>query len=283
MDTDEGVRLVKSWFITGSSSGLGKTLVEALLLRGDRVAATSRNLEPLHGLKQRYGELLWLSALDVTDDAAVRRVTSAAFQDLKKIDVVVSNAGYGLFGAGEEVTDDQLRDQLNTNLIGSIQVIRAALPHLRTQGGGQIVQISSEGGQVAFPNFSLYHASKWGIEGFVEAVALEVASFGIRCTIVEPGPTRTSFSASKVTAPAMDVYASTPAGAMRRALTFPIKGDAVRTVAAMIDSIDHHPERKRLTLGSDAFNRVRTALTERLASLEAQKEIAYSADLPEQT
>ena len=242
------------------------------------MAATSRRLESLDELKKQFGHQLWTSPLDVTNDAAVRRVTTEAFEAFKQIDVVVSNAGYGLFGAGEEVTDEQIREQLNTNLIGSIQVIRAALPHLRQQGGGQIVQVSSEGGQVAFPNFSIYHASKWGIEGFVEAIALEVAPFGIRCTIIEPGPTKTGFSGRKVTATAMEVYADTPAGDMRRALSFSVKGDAARTVAAMIESIDKHPERKRLTLGSDAFNRVRAVLTERLATLDSQKDIAYSAD-----
>jgi NAD(P)-dependent dehydrogenase (short-subunit alcohol dehydrogenase family) len=109
--------------------------------------------------------------------------------------VVVSNAGYGLFGAAEEVSDAQIERQVATNLVGSIHVIRAALPHLRAQGGGRIVQVSSEGGQIAYPSFSLYHATKWGIEGFVEAVAQEVAPFGIAFTLVEPGPTGTNFAA----------------------------------------------------------------------------------------
>jgi len=138
---------------------------------------------------------------------------------LGRIDVVVNNAGYRLFGAAEEVSDDQIRHQIDTNLIGSIQVIRAALPHLRAQGGGRILQVSSEGGQIAYPNFSLYHATKWGIEGFVEAVAQEVAPFNIECTIAEPGPAKTSFGGGLVSPPLMDVYEHTPAGEMRRAMT----------------------------------------------------------------
>lgn len=160
-----------TWFITGTSSGFGRILSERLLARGDRVAATLRKPEALDDLKARYGEHLWVAPLDVTDTAAIRNVVDQAFSDLGRIDVIVNNAGYALFGAAEEVTDEQIRRQLETNLVGSIQVVRAALPHLRAQGGGRILQMSSEGGQISYPNFSLYHASKWGVEGFIEAVA----------------------------------------------------------------------------------------------------------------
>ena len=192
----------KNWFITGTSSGFGRLMTERLLARGDRVAATLRKVEALDDLKAQHGERLWVARLDVTDAAAVRRVMDQAFQDLGRIDVVVNNAAYGLVGAAEELTDDQVRLQIDTNLIGSIQVIRAALPHLRAQGGGRVLQVSSEGGQIAYPAFSLYHATKWGIEGFVEAVAQEVAPFGITFTLAEPGPTRTDFGAKIVSPPA---------------------------------------------------------------------------------
>jgi NADP-dependent 3-hydroxy acid dehydrogenase YdfG len=134
------------------------------------VAATVRRKDALDDLRAHYGERLWMASLDVTATAAVRHVVDRAFADLGCSAVVVNNAGYGLFGAGEEVSDEQIRQEIETNLIGSIQVIRAALPHLRAQGGGRILQLASEGGQIAYPNFSLYHATKWGIEGFVEAV-----------------------------------------------------------------------------------------------------------------
>jgi NADP-dependent 3-hydroxy acid dehydrogenase YdfG len=149
-----------TWFITRTSSGFGRILTEQLLGRSDRVAATLRQVDALDELQARHGDRLRLAALDVTDTAAVHRVVDRAFTDLGHIDVVVNNAGYGLFGAGEEVSDEQTRQEIATNLIGSIQVIRAALPHLRAQGGGRMLQVASEGGQIAYPNFSVYHATK---------------------------------------------------------------------------------------------------------------------------
>jgi NAD(P)-dependent dehydrogenase (short-subunit alcohol dehydrogenase family) len=127
----------KTWFITGSSSGFGRALTETLLERGNRVAATLRKVSALDDLKEQYGERIWVTPLDVTDTRAVRGVVERAFDQMGRIDVVVNNAGYGLFGAAEEVSDDQIRRQIDTNLIGSIQVIRAALPLLRAQGGGR--------------------------------------------------------------------------------------------------------------------------------------------------
>ena len=179
--------MMKTWFITGTSSGLGRLLAERLLQRGDRVVATLRREGALDELKIQYDDRLHVLTLDVTDLRAVHTNIAAAFEAIGRIDVVVNNAGYGLFGAAEEVTDEQIDRQIATDLTGSIQVIRAALPHLRRQGSRRIVEVSSEGGQIAYPNFSLYHATKWGIEGFVESVAKEVASFGIDFVIVEPG------------------------------------------------------------------------------------------------
>ncbi len=271
-----------TWFITGTSSGFGRILSERLLARGDRVAATLRKPEALDDLKARYGEHLWVVPLDVTDTAAIRNVVNQAFSDLGRIDVIVNNAGYALFGAAEEVTDEQIRHQLETNLVGSVQVIRAALPHLRAQGGGRILQVSSEGGQISYPNFSLYHASKWGIEGFVEAVAQEVAPFDIAFTLVEPGPTGTNFGNGLVSPPPLAAYKDTPAGEMRRALasgTFQLTGDAIKMVEIMIGSVTRSPAPRRLTLGSGAYASVRAALTERLAALEAQKDLALAADI----
>lgn len=273
---------MKTWFITGTSSGFGRTLTEKLLQRGDRVAATLRQVNALDDLKAQYGNRLWVARLDVTDTQAVRQVVDQAFAELGPINVIVNNAAYALFGAAEELSDDQIRDQIDTNLIGSIQVIRAALPHLRGQGGGRILQLSSEGGQIAYPNFSLYHTTKWAIEGFVEAVAQEVAPFGIELTIVEPGPARTNFGSALVSPAPMAVYDNTPVGAMRLALTngtFSVTGDPVKMVQAMIDSVDRSPAPKRLTLGRDAFTKIRGALTERLAELDAQKDIALSTEV----
>jgi NAD(P)-dependent dehydrogenase (short-subunit alcohol dehydrogenase family) len=272
----------KTWLVTGSSSGIGRALVEQLLARGDRVAATLRHPEVLNELKASYGEQLWLAKLDVNDPGAIRRVIQQAFSELGRIDVVVSNAGYALFGAAEEVSDEQIDQQLQTNLVGSIHVIRACLPHLREQGGGRILQVSSEGGQLAYPNFSLYHASKWAIEGFVESVAQEVAPFGIEFTLIEPGPTRTNFGAALVSPPTMAVYDQTPAGEVRRAVAsgaFALTGDPLKMANAMIEVANAKPAPKRLLLGSDAYDRVHAALTERLAALGQQQEIARSTEI----
>lgn len=273
--------MTTTWLITGTSSGIGKEMTRRLLAQGDRVVATLRKINALDDLKAQYPNQLWTAELDVTDAPSVRRVVDRAFADLGRIDVIVSNAGYALFGAAEEVTDSQIRDQIETNLVGSIQLIRAVLPHFRAQGGGRVLQVSSEGGQIAYPNFSLYHATKWAIEGFVESVAQEVALFGIEFTLIEPGPAKTNFAAALVSPPSMAIYDDTPAGDVRRAVasgSFPIVGDAAKMAQAMIDCVAVIPAPRRLTLGSDAYTRVHQGLTERLAALEAQKAIADSTD-----
>ena len=271
----------KTWMITGASSGLGRIMTERLLGRGDRVAATVRRTDALADLAQKHPSGLSVMRLDLTDLQGIRATVDQAFRHLERIDVVVSNAGYGLVGAAEELTDAQIDHQIATNLTGSIQLIRAVLPHLRRQGGGRIVQVSSEGGQMAYPSFSLYHATKWGIEGFVEAVAQEVAPFGIDFLIAEPGPTATNFGAGIVLASSIAAYDDTPAGAVRRAVnerTFEIKGDAGRSVDAMIAAADSAKPPLRLPLGSTAYIDLTRELTRRLAEIEAQRDVAFSAD-----
>ncbi|MFT3779157.1 MAG: SDR family oxidoreductase [Ottowia sp.] len=273
--------MVKTWFITGTSTGLGRLLTERLLARGDRVAATLRTPGALDGLVAQYGDRLQVLTLDVTDTKALRTAVAEAFAHMGRIDVVVSNAGYGLFGAAEELSDTQIERQIATNLVGSIQVVRAVLPHLRAQGGGRIVQVSSEGGQIAYPNFSVYHATKWGIEGFVESVAKEVAPFGIDFLLIEPGPTGTGFGAGLDHAAPMPSYEDTPSGDVRRAIAsgaFVIKGDAARTVDAMIVAADAEAAPLRLALGSTAYASISQALAERLRQLEVQKALTLSAD-----
>ncbi|CCV11355.1 SDR family oxidoreductase [Mesorhizobium sp. STM 4661] len=271
----------KTWFITGASSGLGLEMTRQLLARGDKLVATTRRSEPLAGLQQQYGESLDVVLLDLADTAGIQTAIDSAFQRYGRIDVVVSNAGYGLFGAAEELTNAQIDQQIATNLTGSIHLIRAALPHLRRQGGGRILQVSSEGGQIAYPCFSLYHATKWGIEGFVESVAQEVAPFGVEFIIAEPGPTGTNFGANLVRADATNVYEETPAGAVRRAIndgSFVLKGDAARTAAAMIAAAESAAPPLRLTLGSAAYSSISQALSARLAALKTQQDVANSAD-----
>lgn len=278
--------MTKTWFITGASSGLGLDMTTRLLARGDRVLGTARNTAALADLQREYGNVLIVRKLELTDTVAIKTTMDEAFATLGRIDAIVSNAGYGLFGAAEELTDTQIEHQIATNLTGSIHLIRAALPHLRRQGGGRIIQVSSEGGQISYPNFSAYHATKWGIEGFVEAVAQEVAPFGIDFILAEPGPTVTNFGAALVHAEPTSIYDDTPAGAVRRAISdgsFVLKGDAGRTVAAIIEAADSDKPALRLPLGSTAYDSISNALHQRLTALEAQRDVAFSADRVDQS
>jgi NAD(P)-dependent dehydrogenase (short-subunit alcohol dehydrogenase family) len=270
-----------TWLITGASSGFGRILTERLLERGDTVGATVRRPEVLVALKERYGDRLWIATLDVTNAEGVKTTVDRAFADLGRIDVLVSNAGYGVLGAAEEADLATVRHVLDTNLLGSIELIRAAVPHLRRQGGGRVLQFSSEGGQIAYPGFSLYHATKWGIEGFVEAMAQETAPFGIGLTLIEPGPTATGFVGSIVRPTPQPAYAGTPADTVRKGIdsgAFAVTGDAAKGVDAMIAMIDRGETPLRLTLGGSAYEGIHAALTRRLAALESQKAVAYSAD-----
>lgn len=274
----------KTWLITGASGGFGRAIAEQLLARGDRVAATTRKLSSLDELAARFGDRLWRGELDITDNAAVGAVVTQAFADLGRIDVVVSNAGYGLFGAAEEVSDEQLVRQLDVNLLGSMRLVRAVLPHLRAHGGGRILQVSSVGGQVAYPSLSVYHASKWGIEGFIEALIPEVAAFGIQATLVEPGGARTDWAGSSAErAQPLPAYEESTVGAMRRRLAAAglqaFCGDPQKIAKAMIACADQPQAPRRLALGSDAYEAMHSALVARLAALEAQKAIALSTDV----
>lgn len=274
----------RTWLITGISSGFGRELSEQLLARGDRVVGTVRDTTKVAELMAHYPETLSVEQLDVTDVPAVRRVVEGAFDRFGRIDVLISNAGYGLFGAAEELSDEQIGRMIATNLTGSIQLIRAALPHLRAQGGGRVIQISSYGGQVAFAGNSLYHATKWGIEGFVESVAQEVAPFGIGMTIVEPGGARTEFRyGSAQVAELMPEYDATPAHAFLRMLDPDnglAPGDPARMAARIIESVEIEPAPLRMVLGSQALQSTLETLRKRVADFETQTKLAASTDFP---
>jgi NAD(P)-dependent dehydrogenase (short-subunit alcohol dehydrogenase family) len=175
---------------------LGRIFAVVALERGDQVAATARNAGSLDDLAAKYGDAVLPLALDVTDKAAVEAAVTAAHARFGRIDVVVNNAGYGLFGPVEEISEQQLRDQLETNLFGPFFVTQAVLPILRQQGSGHIIQISTIGGIAAFPSLGGYHASKWALEGLTESLAQEVAGFGIKVTLVEPGGYATDWAGS---------------------------------------------------------------------------------------
>ncbi|WP_127495102.1 SDR family NAD(P)-dependent oxidoreductase [Paenibacillus glycanilyticus] len=206
---------MKTWFITGATGGLAIQMVHHLLERGDRVAATIRKPGILNELQAQYGSRLWQANLDLTNAAQIKEVAERAIGELGTIDVVVNNAAYGLYGAIEEASDDQLEHQFQTNVFGSLRVARAFLPHLRNRGVGHIVQIASKAGHYATPGMGVYCASKWAIEGAFEALAQEIAPFGIKTTIVDPGGIRTGFAANNGRfGEQMDVYRDQASGKM---------------------------------------------------------------------
>ena len=178
----------KVWFITGANRGLGRAFVEAALERGDQVAATSRTPEPLRDLSEKYSDLVLPIKLDITDREGVREAIQQARQQFGRIDVLVNNAGFGTFGAVEEISEEQLRRQFEVNVFGTFHVTQAVLPTMREQGSGHILQISSVSGVVTFPYQGAYASSKWAVEGLTEVLAQEVRGFGIKVTLVEPGP-----------------------------------------------------------------------------------------------
>ena len=274
----------RTWLITGISSGFGRELTQQLLELGDRVVGTVRRPDTVMELATRHPDLLHVEVLDVRDTAALRDVVERTAVDLGRIDVAVSNAGYGLFGAAEELSDEQIDAMVATNLTASIQLIRAVIPHMRAAGGGRIIQLSTYGGLVAFAGNSMYHATKWGIEGFAEAVAQEVAGFGIGVTLVEPGGARTEFRyGSAQVADLMSEYDGSPAHAFQ-AMLDPANGlapgDPARMAARIIETVDQDPAPLRLMLGSQALNSTIDALRRRIAAFESQADVAASTDFP---
>ena len=273
--------MMRTWLITGVSSGFGKAMTKQLLERGNRVIGTVRNRKKVQDLLTAYPETFDCELLDVTDVPAVHRIVSTAFEKHGRIDVVVSNAGYGLFGCAEELSDAEINHILATNLTGSIQLIRSAIPYMRLQGGGRIIQISSYGGQVAYAANSLYHATKFGIEGFCESVAQEVAQFGIGVTIIEPGGARTEFRyGSAKVACLMPEYESCHAFMdMLDASKGLAPGDPEKMAARIIESVTKGKTPLRMVLGSQALQATITRLEERLAEYKKQKALAASTDI----
>ncbi|GAB1331915.1 SDR family oxidoreductase [Streptomyces sennicomposti] len=265
---------MKTWFITGASRGFGRVWAEAALDRGDRVAVTARRPETLRPLLDAYGDGVLPIRLDVTDRAAATAAVRQAAETFGRLDVVVNNAGYGLFGMVEETTEEQARAQLDTNLFGPLWVTQAALPYLRAQGGGHIMQVSSLGGLAAFPSLGLYNASKWALEGMSEALAQEVAPFGIDVTLVEPGPYDTDWSgASAVHTEPLPAYepvrVARRVGASARA-----PQDARATAAAILELADSDAPPLRLFLGTYPYPVVEAAYQKRLDTWHEWRDLA---------
>jgi NAD(P)-dependent dehydrogenase (short-subunit alcohol dehydrogenase family) len=267
----------KVWFITGTSKGFGRVWAEAALARGDRVAATARNIKTLAPLVERYGDQVAALTLDVTDKQAVEAAVRDAHRRFGRLDVVINNAGYGLFGAIEEVSEAEARAQIETNLFGALWVTQAVLPILRAQGAGHILQISSIGGVNAFPTVGLYNASKWGLEGFSQALAVEVASFGIHVTLVEPGGYATEWGgASAVRATTMPAYdpAREAIGRFRSGNT---PGDPEATGAAILKLVDAKEPPLRVFFGSGGLPMTRAEYAKRLEVWEQWNHLSVQA------
>jgi NAD(P)-dependent dehydrogenase (short-subunit alcohol dehydrogenase family) len=269
-----------TWFITGVNRGLGRTIAEEVMQRGGKVAGTVRNLAQADQLKKQFPDQLWVTELDLSDLANITSAFNAAVGHLGRVHVVVSNAAYSLLGAAEELELHAIRHIVDTNFIGSIELARAAVEHMRPLGGGRLIQISSGAGQAGFPGLSIYCATKWGIEGFYESLAPEVAGFGIQTSLVEPGTIRTDFGASGVLSPERDAYREGPVGTLRRMASagYTAPGDPLKMAKAIVDTFDAENAPPRLALGPDVYGYIRIALTSRLEQLEAHKSITLSTD-----
>jgi NAD(P)-dependent dehydrogenase (short-subunit alcohol dehydrogenase family) len=267
----------KVWFITGTSKGFGRVWAEAALARGDRVTATARDVKTLAPLVERYGEQVAALTLDVTDKSAVGGAIAAAHARFGRLDVVINNAGYGLFGTIEEVSEAEARAQIETNLFGALWVTQAVLPIMRAQGSGHIIQISSIGGVNAFPTVGLYHASKWGLEGFSQSLAAEVKGFGIKVTIVEPGGFATEWggpSAKRATQiPAYDGARAT----MASFRSSNVPGDPEATGAAMLKVVDAQEPPLRIFFGSGGLPLTRKEYAKRIETWEKWNDVSLEA------
>ena len=259
---------MKTWFITGTSRGFGREWAVAALQRGDRVAATARDVSALDDLIERFGDAVLPIQLDVTDREADLAAVAQAHQHFGRLDVVVNNAGYGQFGFIEELSETELRDQLETNVLGAFWVTQAALPYLREQGGGHIVQVSSIGGITAFPGIGAYHASKWALEGFSQALAQEVAGFGIHVTLVEPGGFATDWGGSSARhatpLPAYDELHARMAAA--RATRTRNPGDPTASAAALLRVVDAENPPLRVFFGEAPLGIATADYEQRLAT-----------------
>lgn len=267
------------WFVTGCSTGLGRALTEVLLARGEIVAATARKPERLKDLTERYGDRILVLPMDVTQVSEVQAAVEQTIAAFGRIDVLVNNAGYGVFGAVEEVTDQDVRQQFETNVYGALNVTRAVLPHLRRQRSGRILNISSSGGFVGFPGAGIYCASKFALEGWSEALAKEVADLGIFVTIVEPGAFRTAFNGALV-APnqAIEDYASTSGQMLQwlAQMNGQQPGDPQKAAAAMIEAVDHPHPPLRLVLGADTLDSMYSKLQALETDLAAWKDVSLN-------
>ncbi|HEY2519609.1 MAG TPA: SDR family oxidoreductase [Streptosporangiaceae bacterium] len=270
---------MKTWFITGTSRGFGREWAIAALERGDKVAATARDISALDDLVAKYGDAIAPAALDVTDRDAGFAAVRRAHERFGRLDVVVNNAGYGQFGMVEEISEPEIRAQLETNLLGALWITQAALPYLRGQGSGHILQVSSIGGISAFPNVGAYHASKWGLEGFSQALAQEVKPFGINITVIEPGGYDTDWagpsSRRSAPLPAYDKVKEMAAEARAQRVATPGVPSATRE--AILRIVDAEIPPLRVFLGSGPLGIATADYESRLATWREWQPVSAAA------
>jgi NAD(P)-dependent dehydrogenase (short-subunit alcohol dehydrogenase family) len=271
----------KVWFITGTSKGFGRVWAEAALERGDRVVATARNADTLTPLIDQFGDNVLALALDVTDKAAIDAAVKRAHERFGRLDVVVNNAGYGLFGTIEEVSEEQARAQVETNLFGPLWVTKAVLPILREQGSGHIIQVSTIGGVNAFPGIGMYHASKWGLEGFTQALAAEVKDFGIKVTLIEPAGFSTDWRGpSAVVAdplPAYEAIRNYRANLANQNSELWTPGDPEATGPVVLELVDADEPPLRVFFGTGTLDMIKTEYAKRIAEWEQWDHLAVAA------
>jgi len=273
--------MAKIWFITGSSRGLGRSLTEAVLLKGDKVAATARNPENLNDLVEKYGDLIYPIKLDVTNHSEIRNAVKDAVAHFGQIDVLVNNAGFGVIGAAEAFTDEQVFSQLETNLYAPIEVTRAVLPYMRKQRSGHILQISSVGGRVGNAGLTIYQAAKFGLGGFSEALAKEVAPLGIHVTCVEPGGFRTDWAGASMTyAAEIEGYEDTvqQRSEFFKSGKFVPMGDPDKAAKVMVDLVEDTEPPVHLVLGSEAISLLKDANNKRDDEMEKWLSVSLSTD-----
>ncbi|MEH0108210.1 SDR family oxidoreductase [Tersicoccus sp. MR15.9] len=269
--------MTTTWFITGASKGFGREWTEAALERGDNVAGTARKPETLSDLAEKYADTFLPIQLDVTDRDADFAAVQQAAEHFGQLDVVVNNAGYGHFGMIEELSEAEVRAQLETNLFGALWVTQAALPIMRKQGSGHIIQVSSIGGISAFPTVGAYHASKWALEGFSQSLSQEVAGFNIKVTLIEPGGFSTDWSGPSAThSEEMDAYASVrEAAAKRPSANNP--GDPKATRAAILKVVDAEKPPLRIFFGTAPLDIATKDYESRLATWNEWQPVSVEA------
>ncbi|SDG87296.1 oxidoreductase [Chitinophaga filiformis] len=273
--------MTRVWFITGSSRGLGRSLTAAVLAKGDLVAATARNPAQLNDLVAQYGDNILPVQLDVTDYKQVYKAIEDTIAHFGRIDVLVNNAGFGIMGAAEAFTDEQVRSQFETNLYAPVEITRAVLPYMRKQRSGRILQVSSIGGRITSMGLSIYQSAKWGLSGFSEALAKEVAPLGIKVTSVEPGGFRTDWGGDSMSyAPQVEGYESTvdSRSEIFKNNQFIPKGNPAKAAKVLVELADHPEPPVHLVLGSDATSLLKQADAVRREELEKWLSVSESTD-----